>query len=149
CTPKTSCSPAATRNSTAAWKTTPSTMLRPRWIRAGLASHLPRVDPVVEAHTGGLLDLLGAHGLQRVDRDEVVLVLVRGEALEERRLHDVVLAVAPRAGERLDLDPLEGLDHLIDAGPLAAGRLGRPLDPRLVGDDGEDPGAGLVIRPLL
>src|SRR3989449_10005284 len=97
------------------------------------ASDLPAVDPVVEADARRLLDLLRAHRLHGIDGDEVGLVLVGGEALEERRLHDVVLAVAPGSGQRLRLHALERLDDGVLRRPLAAPRPGRALDGRLEG----------------
>src|SRR2546422_5137539 len=101
CTPNTSCSPAATRNSTAAWKTPPSRI--PSSLRS---SDLPAVDPVVEPDARRLLDLLRGHRLDGVDRHEVVAVLVGGDSLEERRLHDVVFPVAPRTRQRFRLHAL-------------------------------------------
>src|SRR5256885_14968247 len=93
-TPKTSCRPAATRNSTAAWKTPPSTMLRLCAIRAPEASHAPRVDPVVEPGAARLLDLLRGHHLHGIDRHEVVAVLFGGGGPGVALLPDLIAAVA-------------------------------------------------------
>src|SRR5206468_6980101 len=120
-TPKTSCRPAATRNSTAAWKTPPSTMLRLCAIRAPEASHAPRVDPVVEPGAARLLDLLRGHHLHGIDRHEVVAVLVGGDALVVARLLDVFLRVPGRAGQGLHLDALERPARRLGCGLLPAG----------------------------
>src|SRR2546425_9893986 len=147
--PKTSCSPAAARKSTAAWNTPPSTMLTLCWIRGPESSRLPAVDPLVEARAGGLLDLPGGHHLDGVDRDEVVLVPVGAEALEEAALHDVVGPVAALARQRLDLDALERLDDLVGGRPLAARGPGGLLHRRPVGRQCEVGVVRFVVRPLL
>src|SRR5262249_28142382 len=112
-------------------------------------SDLPAVDPVVKADTGGLLDLLRAHRLERIDGDEVVSIPVGREALEEGGLHDVVLAVAARSRQRLGLDAFEGLDDRVLPGPRAATGFRRTLDGGLERHYREVAVVGLVVRPLL
>src|SRR5262245_28495310 len=142
CTPKTSCSPAATRNSTAAW----NSPLRTTLVAAPTTtSHFPAVDPLVELHAGRLLELGGVHHLHRINGGEVVLVLVGRETLVEVAVRDVVLAVAERPAEALDLQPLESLDDLVRVRPLAADRLGCLLDRALVGGDGGVRAVGLEV----
>src|SRR5262245_31077880 len=82
------------------------------------ALELPGADPVEELRARRLHRLLGGDHLDRIDRDEVVGVLVGRDALVEVAHLDVILAPGSPAGQGLDLDALQGLDHL---------RLGRPL----------------------
>src|SRR5262249_27022467 len=142
-TPKTTCSPAATRNRMLAWKTPLARTLTTRAVRLDL----PAADPVEQLCPGRLHRLLRRHDLDRADGDEVVAVLVRGDALIEVAHLDVVLAPASPARERFDLDPLERLDHLRLLGP-APGGTGRLLDRSLVGLGVEERVVALVRRVL-
>src|SRR5438132_11493008 len=63
------------------------------------ALDLPGVDPVEQLRAGGLHRHLRRDDLDRVDRDEVVGVLVRRDPLVEIAHLDVVLAPAPPARE--------------------------------------------------
>src|SRR5215510_1095682 len=106
----------------AAWKTPLiTTLIRFAVItpsRRAARSDLPAGDPLHELRARRLHRLLGRDDFDRVDRDEVVVVLVGGDALVEVTHLDVVLPPRPPAGQRLDLEAFEGFHHL---------RLGRPL----------------------
>src|ERR671918_98919 len=75
-------------------------------------SDLPAGDPLEELRARRLHRLPGRHDLEGIDGDEVVAVLVRGDALIEVAHLHVVLAPAPLPGERLHLDALQGLHHV-------------------------------------
>src|SRR5918993_1839008 len=138
CTPNTSCSPAATRNRTEAWKTPPIRTSKNE-VKGGRRSELDvrRLDPLPEIAPLGLLQLIGVHLRDVADGREVEAVLVRGHALVERLLGDVVLPHVARAAERLDLDAFHGVDDVV---------LRRPGVLRLVG--GLDAGAIYLHREV-
>src|SRR5215470_9327254 len=92
-------------------------------------SDLPAVDPLEELGARGLHGRLGRHDLDGVDGDEVVAVLVGGDALVEVAHLHVVRAPRARAGERLRLQAFESLGHLRLGWPL----FGLPVD-LLAGD---------------
>src|SRR5262249_901956 len=138
CTPKTTCSPAATRKRMAAWKRPPIRMPTRFAVtatgRAG--SDLPGVDPLDELGARRLHRGLRRHDLDRVDRDEVVGVLGGRDAWLEVAHLDVVLPPRPLARERVPLDAFERLRHVGLGRPLPGGGVGL-LDRRLVGLDVE------------
>src|ERR1019366_450361 len=141
CTPKTSCSPAATRNNTEAWNTPPrrtsknavKLLFRDEQqeragsrrrrhgaaiMRCGLELYLGCFDPLPEiVRCLGLLQLRRVHGVYGAQRGEVVLVVVRGQPLVESLLGYVVLAHLARAAQRLDADALYRVDDILGAGP--------------------------------
>src|SRR5215813_8803858 len=111
-------------------------------------SDLPAVDPVDELRANRLHRLPGRHDLDRLDRDEVVPVLVGRDALIEVAHLDVILAPAPRARQRLHLDAGQRLRHLLLRRPLARGSV-RLLDRGLVGLGTEVRVVALVRRVLV
>src|SRR5262249_3921899 len=155
CTPKTSCNPAATKNRTAAWKTPPTRMFakatiyalhrssqnlaQSRCEPAGSRSDLElrSLDPVPEVGSRRLLQIGGVHGLKRAERDEVVFVVMRREALHEGLLGDVILAPGAFAAETFHRQADHGVNDVILGRPTAI--LGRRsfFHRRLVGRDGK------------
>src|SRR5215469_3819231 len=92
-------------------------------------SDLPAVDPLDELGARGLHRYLRRHDLDGIDGDEVVAILVGGDALVEVTHLHVVGTPRARAGERLCLEAFERLGHLRLGRPL----LGLPID--LLGGD--------------
>src|SRR5262249_60255954 len=91
-----------------------------------------RLDPVPEIGAGRLLQIARVHGLEAAQRDEVVLVIVRGEALHESLFGDVILAPGSLAAETFDRQPSHGVDHLVLRRPAAVRGFRGVLYRRLV-----------------
>src|SRR6266446_4024047 len=149
--PNTSCSPAATRKSTAAWNTPPSTTLANADMRADSVSdfELRGFDPLPEIGAGRLLKIGGIHRLEPVEGHEIVLVVVGAEALGERLVGDVVLAPGAFAAEALDREALHRADDVVERGPAPAFCDRRLFDRRLVGYESEIGAIGLPVRVVL
>src|SRR4051794_10559111 len=80
---------------------------------------LRALDPLPEIGAGRLLQRSRIGGVEPVEGDEIVLVLVRGEALDEGLVGDVILAPAALAAEAFHLEAFHGADHVVDARPAA------------------------------
>src|SRR5262245_57660969 len=82
---------------------------------------LRSLDPVPEVGARRLLQIGRVHGLERAERDEIVLVVVRRETLHERLLGDVILAPGAPAAETFHRQAGHCVDHVILARPAALG----------------------------
>src|SRR5436309_1012226 len=107
------------------------------------------LDPVPEIRARRLLQIARIHGLEAAEGDEVVLVVVRGQALHEGLFGDVILAPGSLAAEAFDRQPCHGVDHLVLRGPAAVLGLGRVLHRRLVRGDREVGAVGLPFVIIL
>src|SRR5437016_2774078 len=115
---------------------------------------LRSLDPVPEIRAGRLLQIARIHGLAAAEGDEVVLVVVRGQALHEGLFGDVILAPGSLAAEAFDRKPRHGLDHVVLRGPAAVLGFGRVLHRRLVRGDREIGAVGfpfgiILVGPLV
>src|SRR5215218_3346315 len=155
CTPKTSCSPAATRNSTAAWNSPAARIstgaLTP--CAAGSASdvELRLGDPAPEVLARSLLHLPAVHAvdLGGIEDREVVAPVVRGDALHEGLFRYAVLAHPARPAEGDHLDAADGVGDLGLARPRAAALglhgLLNAAPPHLHGEEGP---VRFPVRPV-
>src|SRR5262249_56048418 len=78
---------------------------------------LRSLDPVPEVGARRLLQIGRVHGLERAERDEIVFVVVRREALHERLLGDVIFAPGAPAAETFHRQAGHCIDYVILARP--------------------------------
>src|SRR2546426_5619652 len=117
-------------------------------IQSGLSKsdvELGGLDPLPEIRPRRLLQFGGVSALERPERDEVVLVVVGGEALYEGLVGDMVLAPGALAAEALDRQADQRVDDVVLRRPVAALRVHRLLHRRLIGGDSK---IGAVSFPL-
>src|SRR5207248_473936 len=78
------------------------------------------LDPLPEIRPRRLLQSGGIPAVERPERDEVVLVLVSGEALHKGLIRDVVLAPGTLAAQAFDRQADQCVDDVVLRRPAAA-----------------------------
>jgi len=71
------------------------------------------LDPIPEVRFRRLLQLGGVASLERAERHKVILVAMRGQALHESLLGDVIVTPATLAAEAFDGQAGQRVDYIV------------------------------------